>query len=48
MEAAMNARLTQTAGAVEALDPIWTTLRSEAEDVVQREPALAGSFTLTC
>jgi serine O-acetyltransferase len=27
---------------LEALDPIWTTLREEAESVVQREPALAG------
>lgn len=38
----MNARLTHPAAAVGALDPIWTTLRGEAEDVVQREPALAG------
>jgi len=27
---------------VEALDPIWTALRAEAEAVVKREPALAG------
>lgn len=27
---------------VEALDPVWTTLRAEAEAVVAREPALAG------
>jgi serine O-acetyltransferase len=27
---------------VEALDPIWTTLRAEAENVVAHEPALAG------
>jgi serine O-acetyltransferase len=27
---------------VEALDPIWSSLRSEAEAVVAREPALAG------
>ncbi|MBZ8134634.1 serine O-acetyltransferase [Afifella sp. IM 167] len=26
----------------EALDPVWTQLRREAEDVVEREPALAG------
>ena len=38
----MNARLTHPAAAVGALDPIWTTLRGEAEDVVQREPALAA------
>ena len=30
------------AQALETVDPIWTSLRSEAEDVVQREPALAG------
>jgi len=27
---------------IEQLDPIWSTLRSEAEDIVDREPALAG------
>src|SRR5687767_8750386 len=27
---------------VESLDPIWKQLRSEAEQVVAREPALAG------
>jgi serine O-acetyltransferase len=27
---------------VGAVDPVWTTLRSEAEEVVAREPALAG------
>lgn len=30
------------AHSVEALDPVWTTLRREAEDVVAREPELAG------
>jgi len=30
------------AHAVETLDPVWTTLRREAEDVVAREPELAG------
>ena len=29
-------------GNVEALDPVWTTLRTEAENVVAREPGLAG------
>ena len=27
---------------LEQLDPIWSTLRTEAEDIVDREPALAG------
>jgi serine O-acetyltransferase len=29
-------------GTVEPLDPVWTTLRSEAEAVVAHEPAMAG------
>jgi serine O-acetyltransferase len=36
----MTAKLPATN--LEALDPIWTSLREEAEAVVQREPALAG------
>ena len=27
---------------LEQVDPIWSTLRTEAEDIVEREPALAG------
>jgi serine O-acetyltransferase len=38
----MSTRLPQGAEALDTLDPIWTTLRGEAEDVVAREPALAG------
>src|SRR5687767_1872614 len=30
------------AAALETVDPVWTTLRREAEDMVAREPALAG------
>jgi serine O-acetyltransferase len=30
------------ASSIETVDPIWSTLRQEAEDVVAREPALAG------
>ena len=28
--------------ALHAVDPIWTTLREEAADIVAREPVLAG------
>jgi serine O-acetyltransferase len=43
MEASMSANLPGAAtAALEALDPIWTSLRKEAEDMVAREPALAG------
>jgi serine O-acetyltransferase len=39
----MSARRSGSASAnVEALDPVWTTLRTEAETVVAREPGLAG------
>jgi serine O-acetyltransferase len=38
----MNTKLSSPAANLGALDPIWTTLRGEAEDVVAREPALAG------
>lgn len=30
------------AAALETVDPVWSTLRGEAEQLVQREPALAG------
>ena len=30
------------AAALETVDPVWTSLRKEAEDMVAREPALAG------
>jgi serine O-acetyltransferase len=43
MEASMSAKVTGKAAAnLQAFDPVWTQLRAEAEDVVQREPALAG------
>lgn len=32
----------KTGPALEAVDPIWATLKSEAEEAVRREPALAG------
>ena len=39
----MSANVSGAAGAMlEALDPIWTSLRREAEDIVAREPGLAG------
>ncbi|HWT29723.1 MAG TPA: serine O-acetyltransferase [Propylenella sp.] len=39
----MSANFSGAAGAtLEALDPIWTSLRREAEDIIAREPALAG------
>jgi len=43
MEATMTAKVTGKAAAnLQAFDPVWTQLRAEAEEVVQREPALAG------
>jgi serine O-acetyltransferase len=43
MEARMNVKAPiSPAGSVEALDPIWSKLRGEAEAVVVEEPALAG------
>jgi serine O-acetyltransferase len=43
MEASMSANLPGAAtAALETLDPVWTSLRKEAEDMVAREPALAG------
>ena len=42
-EAAMTAKHSLPAlAAIESVDPIWTSLRAEAEEVVQREPVLAG------
>jgi serine O-acetyltransferase len=38
----MNVKNPTTAAVLEAVDPIWTTLRGEAEEIVEREPALAG------
>lgn len=38
----MSPKSTNVAAKLQALDPIWTQLRAEAEEVVQREPALAG------
>jgi serine O-acetyltransferase len=39
----MSANLPGAAtAALETLDPVWTSLRKEAEDMVAREPALAG------
>ena len=39
-----EAPMTQTnfATSLETVDPVWSTLRGEAEQLVQREPALAG------
>ena len=31
-----------------ALDPIWDRVRSEAEDIVRREPELASFIYSTC
>jgi serine O-acetyltransferase len=43
MEASMTAKSASSAATnLKALDPVWAQLRSEAEQVVQREPALAG------
>jgi serine O-acetyltransferase len=43
MEAPMNVKVPGFVSAnVEALDPVWTTMRTEAENVVAREPGLAG------
>lgn len=33
---------TNSAASLETVDPVWSTLRGEAEQLVQREPALAG------
>jgi serine O-acetyltransferase len=38
----MTAKHPSQAAALETVDPIWTTLRNEAEQLVEREPALAG------
>jgi len=39
----MNAKATGLAAPnLQALDPVWTQLRKEAEEMVQREPSLAG------
>ena len=37
-----TAPLSAAPAAVEPLDPIWTSLRAEGEDIVAREPELAG------
>jgi serine O-acetyltransferase len=42
-EAIMSVKLQGPASAtLQAVDPIWTTLREEAESVIAREPALGG------
>ncbi len=38
----MTVKLSGSAATLEAVDPIWSSLRREAEGVVAREPALAG------
>jgi serine O-acetyltransferase len=38
----MTAKHPSPAVAMDTVDPIWATLRSEAEEMVEREPALAG------
>jgi serine O-acetyltransferase len=41
-ENVMSIKVPSSVAALESVDPVWTTLRREAEDMVAREPALAG------
>jgi serine O-acetyltransferase len=38
----MTGKIQAVAASLGLIDPVWTTMRSEAEEIVAREPALAG------